>query len=55
MIISDACTINVLLVLALALALALASVINYAHKLSHSLKRHLLMTLESSFMIVTCL
>jgi hypothetical protein len=36
-------------------ALALASVVNYAHKWRHSLERHLLMTLESSFTIVICL
>jgi hypothetical protein len=48
MIVSDACTINV----SLDFALALASVINYFHKLRHSLERHLLTTLELSFTIV---
>jgi hypothetical protein len=35
----------------LALALALASGVNYTHKYHYSLKRHLLLTLELSFMI----
>ncbi len=48
---SDACTLNILL----ALALALTSVINNGHKWCHSLECHLLMTLESSFIIVICL
>jgi len=48
MIVSDACTINVLL----ALALALVSVINYADKWCYGLDHHLLMALESSFTIV---
>ncbi len=39
----------------ISLYLALASVVNYARKWRHSLERHLLMTLESSFTIVTCL
>jgi hypothetical protein len=51
MIVSDACSINVLLVL----SLALTSVVNYAHKGCHSLERHLQTTLESSFMIIISL
>jgi hypothetical protein len=50
-IISDACTMNILL----ALALELASVISYDCKWSHNLEHHLLMTLEVSFTIVVCL
>jgi hypothetical protein len=46
-IVSEACAINVLL----ALALAQASVISC----NHNLERHLLMTLQESFMIVMCL
>jgi hypothetical protein len=50
-IVSDACITYVSLVF----ALALASVVNYARKWCHSLERHLLTTLESSFMIIKCL
>jgi len=51
MILSEACTLNVLLVL----ALAFSSFINDILKWHHNLERYLLTTTEISFMIVTYL